>query len=66
MTGNNKIIHQEHINKEQMMQQGKKRKAQDKVTTDIELQKLVEKLDRVSTVVCDGCASSNKSAKTID
>ncbi len=37
MTGSNKIIHQEHINKEQMIQQGKKRKAQDKATTDIGL-----------------------------
>ncbi len=48
-----------------MIQQRKKEKAQDKVTTDIKLQKLVEKLDRISTMVCDGCASNNKLAKTI-
>ena len=37
MNGNNKIIHQEHINKEQMNEQGKQGKAQDKATTNVEL-----------------------------
>ncbi len=65
MNNNNVIIYQEHINKQKMKHNNSTIKSQDKQTTNDKLQYLTKKLTAINKIICDGCASSAKSAKNI-